>query len=151
MGGDERLVYFQFYLHFTLETGIIHRNVIKHTGNVISLSLSMMIAPLLIPCLQFQFTVPVQLEDDGAVHDGETQEANPPQKDTSKHTGMEIQDHHLQSCTAVLVFNRHILHFTRFIFTQKESEMRSKSPARENQSWRQIWPSRAPADKTYQI
>ena len=43
--------------------------------------------------------LPVQLEDDGAVHDGETQEAHPPQEDTAKHTGLEEQDHHLQRDT----------------------------------------------------
>lgn len=43
--------------------------------------------------------VPVQLEDDGAIHDGETQETDPPQEDTSKHTGVEVQDHHLLSDT----------------------------------------------------
>lgn len=40
--------------------------------------------------------VPVQLEDDGAVRDGESQEANPPQEDASKHAGVEVQDHHLE-------------------------------------------------------
>lgn len=43
----------------------------------------------------FGVTVPVQLEDDGAVHDGEAQQANPPQQDTAEHAGMEVQDHHL--------------------------------------------------------
>lgn len=46
------------------------------------------------------FGVPVQLEDDSPVHDGETHEANPPQEDTSEHTGIEVQDHHLQRGTA---------------------------------------------------
>lgn len=50
------------------------------------------------------FILPVQLEDDGAVHDGETQEANPSQEDTSKHTGVKVQDHHLWGGKAVLVF-----------------------------------------------
>lgn len=40
-------------------------------------------------------TVPVELEDDGAVHDGEAQQANPPQQDAAEHAGMEVQDHHL--------------------------------------------------------
>lgn len=43
------------------------------------------------------FTVPVELQDDGPVHDGKAQQANPPQEDTSKHTGIEVQDHHLQN------------------------------------------------------
>lgn len=50
------------------------------------------------------FTVPVKLQDDGPVHDGKAQQANPPQEDTSKHTGIEVQDHHLQRCTAELTF-----------------------------------------------
>lgn len=48
-------------------------------------------------CFYFVLTVPVQLEDDGAIHDGKTQEANPPQEDTAKHAGMEVQDHDLRS------------------------------------------------------
>lgn len=44
-------------------------------------------------------TVPVQLEDDGAVHDGEAQQANPPQQDTAEHAGMEVQDDHLYQHT----------------------------------------------------
>lgn len=48
-------------------------------------------------CVCVQLAVPVQLQDDRAVHDGETQEANPPQEDTAKHTGMEVQDHDLES------------------------------------------------------
>lgn len=50
------------------------------------------------------FTVPVEFQDDGPVHDGKAQQANPPQEDTSKHTGIEVQDHHLQKCRAELTF-----------------------------------------------
>lgn len=72
-----------------------------------------MTTTLLIPV--FPIHLPVQFEDDGAVHDGETQQANPPQEDTSKHTGMEVQDHHLQRGTAVLVLSHTHTHWDTFI------------------------------------
>lgn len=46
-----------------------------------------------------QPTVPVQLEDDRSVHDGEAQQADPAQEDTAKHAGVEIHDHDLRSST----------------------------------------------------
>lgn len=85
-----------FSFIFTLALGFRDRNNswrIKHTGNVKSHSNE--------DCrshdsaLAFWLTVPVQLEDDGAVHDGEPQEANPPQEDTAEHAGVEVQDHDL--------------------------------------------------------
>ena len=50
-------------------------------------------------------TVPVQLKDDGAVHDGKAQQANPPQQDTAEHAGMEVQDDHLYQHTSCLIFD----------------------------------------------
>lgn len=85
-----------FSFIFTLALGFRDRNNswgIKHTGNVKSHSND--------DCrshdsaFAFRLTVPVQLEDDRAVHDGKTQEANPPQEDTAEHAGVEIQDHDL--------------------------------------------------------
>lgn len=47
----------------------------------------------------FQPTVPVQLEDDRSVHDGEAQQADPAQEDAAKHAGVEVHDHDLRNGT----------------------------------------------------
>lgn len=47
-------------------------------------------------------SVPVQLEDDGAVGDGEAQQADPPQQDAAEHAGMEVEDEHLRQHTHVV-------------------------------------------------
>lgn len=54
---------------------------------------------------QAGLTVPVQLEDDGAVHDGEAQQANPPQQDAAEHAGMEVQDDHLHTHTGRILIS----------------------------------------------